>query len=99
VIVNLPALDPTKICAVVRIVGSSTSVPIRQGPFADRIDSIRKHVFSSTMQAAPWANSLVVAGDVVKEARKLKSASSGDLTIFGFGQLARALFEADARSR
>ena len=67
----------------------------RQGPFADRINSIRKHVFSSTMKAAPWANSLVVAGDVVKETRKLKAASSGDLTIFGFGQLARALFEAD----
>jgi dihydrofolate reductase len=67
----------------------------RQGPFADRINSIKKHVFSSTMQDASWANSSVVGGDVVEEARRLKSGSSGDLTIFGFGQLARALFEAD----
>jgi dihydrofolate reductase len=53
-------------------------------------------VFSSTMQvAAPWANSLVVAGNVVEETRKLKSTSSGDLTIFGFGKLARALFAAN----
>jgi dihydrofolate reductase len=66
----------------------------RQGAFADRINSIRKYVFSSTMQVAPWANSLVVAGDVVEETRKLKSTSSGDLTIFGFGKLPRALFEA-----
>jgi dihydrofolate reductase len=67
----------------------------RQGPFADRINSIKKHVFSSTMQDAPWANSSVVGGNVVDEARRLKLASSGDLTIFGFGQLVRALFEAD----
>jgi dihydrofolate reductase len=67
----------------------------RQGPFADRINSIRKYVFSSTMRVAPWANSLVVAGDVVEETRKLKSTSSGDLTIFGFGKLPRALFAAD----
>jgi dihydrofolate reductase len=66
----------------------------RQGAFADRINSIRKYVFSSTMQVAPWANSLVVAGDVVEETRQLKSTSSGDLTIFGFGKLPRALFEA-----
>jgi dihydrofolate reductase len=67
----------------------------RHGPFADRINSIRKHVFSSTMQAASWTSSSIVAGDVVGEARKLKSASNGDLTIFGFGRLARALFDAD----
>jgi dihydrofolate reductase len=67
----------------------------RHGAFADRINSIRKYVFSSTMQVAPWANSLVVAGDVVEETRKLKSTSSGDLTIFGFGKLPRALFAAD----
>jgi dihydrofolate reductase len=46
----------------------------RQGAFADRINAIRKYVFSSTMQvAAPWANSLVVAGNVVEETRKLKT--------------------------
>jgi dihydrofolate reductase len=68
----------------------------RQGAFADRINAIRKYVFSSTMQvAAPWANSLVVAGDVVEETRKLKSTSSGDLTIFGFGKLAGVLFAAN----
>jgi dihydrofolate reductase len=52
-------------------------------------------VFSSTMQVASWTNSLVVAGDVVEETRKLKLTSSGDLTIFGFGKLPRALFVAD----
>ncbi len=67
----------------------------RQGPFADRINAIRKHVFSSTMQDAHWANASVLGGDVVDGARALKSAAIGDLTIFGFGQLARALFEAD----
>lgn len=66
----------------------------RQGPFADRINSIPKHVFSSTMQDAAWANAAVVRGDVVPEVTRLKSLGGGDLTIFGFGQLARALLGA-----
>ena len=66
----------------------------RQGPFADRINVIPKHVFSSTMQDAPWANASIVRGDVVQEAKTLKSKARGDLTIFGFGQLARALLAA-----
>lgn len=67
----------------------------RKGLFADRINEIPKHVFSSTLPSLSWQNASVVKGDVIQAANELKTAAVGDLTIFGFGQLARALFGAD----
>jgi dihydrofolate reductase len=67
----------------------------RQGPFADRINAIRKVVFSSTLADAAWSNATVMSGNPVEAARKLRAEATGDLTIFGFGRLARALLDAD----
>jgi dihydrofolate reductase len=67
----------------------------RQGPFADRINAIKKYVLSSTLASTEWANATVMNGDVVENVRQLRAAAHGDLTIFGFGQLARALLVAD----
>jgi dihydrofolate reductase len=42
-----------------------------------------------------WQNASVVKGDAITATRELKAVGAGDLTVFGFGQLARALFGAD----
>ena len=35
--------------------------------WADRLDAIRKYVFSSTLEKPDWSNSTVVRGDIVSE--------------------------------
>lgn len=67
--------------------------PGQTGDFADAINGIRKYVFSSTLERADWNNSVVVRGDVVAEVRKLKEEGSGDLVVFGHGQLSHTLLE------
>ncbi|MFG2005060.1 dihydrofolate reductase family protein [Spirillospora sp. NPDC048911] len=69
--------------------------PAATGPYADRVNAIRKYVFSSTLKTADWNNSEIVSGDVVSEVRKLKEDGTGDLVIYGYGQLARTLMEND----
>lgn len=66
--------------------------PLRTGLFADLINETPKYVFSSTLPRLSWQNASVVKGDPITATRELKAVGVGDLTIFGFGQLARALF-------
>jgi dihydrofolate reductase len=65
--------------------------PGRDHPWASRLNSIRKYVFSSTLEQADWENSTIVRGDVVTEATKLKEQAGGDLLIYGHGRLAETL--------
>lgn len=69
--------------------------PQATGPYADRVNSIRKYVFSSTLSTADWANSTIVTGDPVKEVAELKASGSGDLVIYGYNRLAQTLHEHD----
>lgn len=39
----------------------------RTGEYADVINGIPKHVFSSTLERTDWHNSTIVRGDVVAE--------------------------------
>jgi dihydrofolate reductase len=61
--------------------------------FAKRINSVRKYVFSSTLEKADWNNSIIVRGDVIGEVRKLKGQSGADLAIYGHGLLAQTLLK------
>jgi dihydrofolate reductase len=63
------------------------------GPYLDRINAMPKYVFSSTMTAADWNNTTIVAGDPVTAVRELKEQGNGHLMIYGYGQLAQALLE------
>src|SRR5262245_52485933 len=38
--------------------------PAQAGTYADRMNSIRKYVFSSTLKNADWNNSTIICGDV-----------------------------------
>jgi dihydrofolate reductase len=67
--------------------------PSGTGPYADRINDMRKYVFSSTLQKADWRNSTIVRGDVATEVAKLKQEDGKDLLIYGHGPLGQTLLE------
>jgi dihydrofolate reductase len=73
----------------------AAAFPHQTGEYGDRINKIRKYVFSNTLKRADWNNSLVISGDVVAEAAKLKEQVGGDLVIYGHGMLGRSLLEND----
>ena len=51
--------------------------PSRTGELADRLNSLPKHVVSSTLEDPIWNNSTVVKGDVLAAISKLKRDFSG----------------------
>jgi dihydrofolate reductase len=70
----------------------ATLWPGRDHPWADAINAIRKYVFSSTLERAEWHNSVIVRGDVVPEAARLKEEAGRNLLIWGHGRLGETLF-------
>jgi dihydrofolate reductase len=67
--------------------------PGQCGEFADRMNSIRKYVFSATLDQAGWNNSVILRGDAVAEVTRLKQEDGGELAMYGHGRLAQALLE------
>jgi dihydrofolate reductase len=63
-------------------------------PWAQRLNSMRKYVFSSTLEQADWDNTVVIRGDVVDEARRLRKQEGRSFLIWGHTQLAEALMGA-----
>jgi len=63
------------------------------GPYLERINQMRKYVFSSTLTAADWNNTTIIPGDPVAAVRQLKEQGDKNLVIYGYGQLAQALLE------
>src|SRR5436305_1286336 len=59
--------------------------------FADRMNSMRKVVVSSTLERPEWTNSTVLAGDPVEGVRALKAEGGGDILLAGSAQLAHTL--------
>src|SRR5262245_22866842 len=71
----------------------AAAFPHQTGEYGSRINSIRKYVFSNTLQAADWANSTIVRGDVGAEAAKLKKQEGRHRVIYGHGLLGQTLLE------
>ena len=71
----------------------AAAFPHRTGKYGDRVNHIRKYVFSHTLTGVEWGNSTVVKGDVATEAAKLKSKDGKDLVMYGHGLLARTLLK------
>jgi dihydrofolate reductase len=65
------------------------------GPYLERINQMRKYVFSSTLTAAGWNNTMIIPGDPVAAVRELMEQGDGHLVIYGYGQLAQTLLEHD----
>ena len=70
-------------------------MPTQIGPYADAINTVRKYVFSSTLQRADWNNSMIIRDDVVTAVTELKQQVGGDLMIYGRGRLSQTLLEND----
>ena len=79
--------------------GFSAAWPERGGqgdPFADKINSMRKVVASTTLSDPTWTNTSVIEGDLVEAVQVLKD-EEGDGTVMLTGSIsvARQLLDAD----
>jgi dihydrofolate reductase len=68
--------------------------PGREGEFADKFNTMPKYVVSSTLAEPEWANTVVLTGDPVEEAARLKREIDGIVQVPGSLRLAQALLEA-----
>ena len=64
----------------------AASWPGREGEYADKMNSMPKHVASHTLSEVGW-NGEVIGGDVAEEVARLKDADGGDLLKFGTGEV------------
>ena len=67
--------------------------PPRTGEVADRVNAMRKHVASTTLETAEWNNSTVIQGDVADAVSEFKRQPGQDILMYGFGPLAQALVQ------
>jgi dihydrofolate reductase len=59
--------------------------------FAERMNSNRKYVVSSTLETAEWNNSTVIRGDLVEEVTRLKMEPGQDILVGGSATLVQGL--------
>lgn len=64
---------------------------VKQDPFAEKLNSTRKHVVSRTMEQPGWNNSALFKGDVVKAIEDLKKMDGPELQVHGSGNLIQTL--------
>ncbi|WP_406346166.1 dihydrofolate reductase family protein [Streptomyces sp. NBC_00648] len=62
--------------------------------FADRMNSMRKYVATTTLDTAEW-NATLLTGNVPAAVTELKQQDGGDLLVYGSGDLVNTLLEAD----
>ncbi|HEX5609798.1 MAG TPA: dihydrofolate reductase family protein [Solirubrobacterales bacterium] len=75
--------------------GFAAAWPERDGPFADKFNSMPKYVVSSTLTDPEWNNTTVLTGDPVAAVAELKKTTDGPILLNGSAQLAHALTAAD----
>jgi dihydrofolate reductase len=75
--------------------GFAEAWPSREGEFADKFNSMPKHVVSSTLHDPEWDNSSVLEGDLAAGVERLKEQYTGDIVVHGSAQLVQALLERD----
>lgn len=68
--------------------------PTRQGPDADRINSMPKYVASRTLKEPLTWNATLLKGDVAEEIRKLKQEPGKGLLQYGVGELTATILKA-----
>jgi dihydrofolate reductase len=63
--------------------------------FAEKMNSMPKYVFSSTIEDPSWNNTTVLSGDFASEIAKLKEEVDGVILVAGSAQLTQGLIEHD----
>jgi dihydrofolate reductase len=69
--------------------------PYDEGPVADRLNSIRKYVASTTLDELDWSNSTLLEGDVAEAVAALKREDGPDLQVHGSPGLIQTLLQND----
>lgn len=59
--------------------------------FADMMNNYRKIVFSRTLAATEWGNSVIVSEDLADAIERLKQQPGKDIMIYGSGKMVRSL--------
>jgi dihydrofolate reductase len=75
--------------------GFAEAWPSRDGEFADKFNSMRKYVVSSTLQSPEWSNSTVLSGDLVEDVARIRGEHDGDIVVHGSARLVQGLLEND----
>jgi dihydrofolate reductase len=75
----------------------AASWPSRKDPegFADRFNSMPKHVATRTLKKLEWTNSHLLKGDIATEVSKLKQQTRNNIVIHGSPGLIRSLMPHD----
>jgi dihydrofolate reductase len=73
--------------------GFAAAWPEREGDFADKFNSMPKHVVSTTLSDPEWSNSEVISEDVPAAVAALRDRYEGDILINGSATLVRELNE------
>jgi len=68
---------------------------IKDDPFADKLNSTRKYVVSTTMGKPDWNNSTLITGNVVQQIKSLKEQDGPELQVHGSGNLIQTLLKHD----
>jgi len=63
--------------------------------FADKMNSMPKYVFSSTLTDPEWENTTVLSGDLAEEIAKVRDEVDGVILVAGSAQLVQGLIEND----
>lgn len=69
--------------------------PYTDGAIADRLNSTRKHVASTTLEQVEWSNSIVIPGDVAEYVAALRSQDGPEIQVHGSPGLIQTLLEHD----
>jgi dihydrofolate reductase len=73
--------------------GFAEAWPSATGEVADKFNSMRKYVVSSTLESADWTNTTVIRGDVAAEIARIKEEPGQDILMYGFGPVAETLLK------
>lgn len=66
---------------------------IDAGEFSEKMNGMRKYVFSSTITDPTWNNTAVLSGDLVSEITTIRNEPGGNILVNGSAQLVQALAE------
>jgi dihydrofolate reductase len=69
--------------------------PYDEGSIADRLNTTRKHVASTTLERVEWNNSTLITGDVPEYVANLKSQDGPEIQVHGSPGLIQTLLEHD----
>jgi len=77
--------------------GFAAAWPEREDPggFAEKMNSMPKYVFSSTLSEASWNNSKILDGELADAVAKLHREVDGAILVAGSAQLVQGLLERD----